>query len=79
VARLAADLVRSGIRPRHLPVLKPAADREAEIIEEVVAPLRGQRNPRILADAETTARELVALSLQLHAALVHTALRLRSW
>lgn len=40
VARLVADLGRFGLEPRHLRAVKAAADREAGLIEQVVAPLR---------------------------------------
>ncbi|MEU6084953.1 MerR family transcriptional regulator [Streptomyces sp. NPDC047108] len=75
VARLVADLGRFGLEPRHLRVMKAAADREADLVEQVVAPLRRHRNPQTRLHAETTARELATLSVRLHAALVESALR----
>ena len=78
IARLMADLARFGLQPRHLRAVKAAADREADMVEKVVAPLRRHQNPRTRAEAESAARELAALSVQLHAALLRTALRLRS-
>ncbi|MEV5511168.1 transcriptional regulator FtsR [Streptomyces orinoci] len=77
VARLVADLGRFGLEPRHLRAIKAAAEREAALIEQVVAPLRRHRNPQTRAHAEATARELAALSVRLHAALVQSALRIR--
>ncbi|MFD9483095.1 MerR family transcriptional regulator [Streptomyces sp. NPDC059991] len=77
VARLVADLGRFGLEPRHLRAMKAAADREAGLIEQVVAPLRLHRNPQTRAHAEATVRELAALSVRLHAALVQTALGVR--
>lgn len=77
VARLVADLGRFGLEPRHLRAVKAAADREAGLVEQVVAPLRRHRNPQTRAHAEATARELAGLSVRLHAALVQTALGLR--
>ncbi|WP_426362825.1 MerR family transcriptional regulator [Streptomyces sp. E-08] len=74
VARLVADLGRFGLEPRHLRAVKAAADREAGLIEQVVAPLRRHRNPQTRAHAEATAQELAAQSVRLHAALVQTAL-----
>ncbi|AXK34435.1 MerR family transcriptional regulator [Streptomyces armeniacus] len=76
VARLLADLGRFGLEARHLRTVKAAADREAGLVEQVVAPLRQHRDPGTRERAETTARELAGLSLRLHAALVRTALRL---
>ncbi|WP_309053376.1 MerR family transcriptional regulator [Streptomyces sp.] len=77
VARLVADLGRFGLEPRHLRGVKAAADREAGLVEQVVAPLRRHRNPQTRAHAEATAKELAALSVRLHAALVQTALGVR--
>ncbi|MDQ0944952.1 MULTISPECIES: MerR family transcriptional regulator [unclassified Streptomyces] len=77
VARLVADLGRFGLEPRHLRAMKAAADREAGLVEQVVAPLRRHRNPQTRAHAEATTKELAALSVRLHAALVQTALGVR--
>ncbi|UGY94803.1 MerR family transcriptional regulator [Streptomyces gobiensis] len=78
VARLIADLGRFGLEPRHLRAVKAAAEREAGLVEQIVAPLRRHRNPKTRAHAEATARELAGLSVRLHAALVRTALRVRA-
>ncbi|MFD7232919.1 MerR family transcriptional regulator [Streptomyces sp. NPDC059881] len=77
VAKLIADLGRFGLEPRHLRAMKAAADREAGLVEQVVAPLRRHRNPQTRAHAEATTKELAALSVRLHAALVQTALGVR--
>ncbi|MET8753663.1 MerR family transcriptional regulator [Streptomyces sp. NPDC004667] len=78
VARLIADLGRFGLEPRHLRAMKAAADREAGLVEQLVAPLRRHRNPQTRAHAEATLKELVGLSVRLHEALVQTALGVRS-
>ncbi|MEU5419451.1 MerR family transcriptional regulator [Streptomyces sp. NPDC001407] len=78
VAKLVTDLGRFGLEPRHLRAMKAAADRQAGLVEQVVAPLRRHRNPQTRAHAEATTRELAALSVRLHAALVQAALRTRS-
>ncbi|GGP47750.1 transcriptional regulator FtsR [Streptomyces abikoensis] len=77
IAKLVADLGRFGLEPRHLRAVKAAAEREAGLVEQVVAPLRRHRNPQTRAHAEATARELAALSVRLHAALVRAALQPR--
>jgi DNA-binding transcriptional MerR regulator len=77
IAKLVADLGRFGLEPRHLRAVKAAAEREAGLVEQVVAPLRRHRNPQTRAHAEATAKELAALSVRLHAALVQTALGVR--
>ncbi|MEW1660544.1 MULTISPECIES: MerR family transcriptional regulator [unclassified Streptomyces] len=77
VAKLVADLGRFGLEPRHLRAVKASAEREAGLVEQVVAPLRRHRNPQTRAHAEATARELATLSVRLHAALLQSALRIR--
>jgi DNA-binding transcriptional MerR regulator len=77
IGRLIADLGRFGLEPRHLRAVKAAADREAGLVEQVVAPLRLHRNPQTRTHAEATARELATLSVRLHAAMVQSALRIR--
>ncbi|MEU8590375.1 MerR family transcriptional regulator [Streptomyces sp. NPDC048664] len=77
VATLVAELGRHGIEPRHLRVMKAAADREAGLVDQVVAPLRLHRNPQTRAHAEARTRELAGLSVKLHTALVQSALGLR--
>ncbi|MFE7777015.1 MerR family transcriptional regulator [Streptomyces sp. NPDC057445] len=77
VAKLVAHMGRFGLEPRHLRAMKAAADREAGLVEQVVAPLRRHRNPQTRAHAEATTKELADLSVRLHAALVQTALGVR--
>ena len=75
VLRAAAGLARFGIEPRHLRPFRTAADREAGLVEQVVAPLRRQRGPEAAGRADETAREVAALCARLHAALVSSALQ----
>ncbi|AOR35546.1 MerR family transcriptional regulator [Streptomyces fodineus] len=77
VASLVTELGRFGIEPRHLRVMKAAADREAGLVDQVVAPLKRHRNPQTRAHAEARTKELAALTVKLHAALVQTALGVR--
>jgi len=77
VATLVAELGRFGIEPRHLRVMKAAADREAGLVDQVVAPLKRHRNPQTRALAEARTKELAALTMKLHASLVKTALGVR--
>ena len=74
VARTAGELAAFGIEPRHLRAFRTAADREAGLVEQVVAPLRRQRDTEAAARAEDTSREVAAACVRLHAALVQTAL-----
>ncbi|MET7303881.1 MerR family transcriptional regulator [Embleya sp. NPDC005575] len=74
VARLVAALGRYGVEPRHLRQTKAAADREAALVEQIVAPLLHRRGARAKAGAEETVRDLLALTSRLHTVLVTTAL-----
>ncbi|WP_328840292.1 MerR family transcriptional regulator [Streptomyces europaeiscabiei] len=77
VATLVVELGRFGIEPRHLRLMRAAADREAGLVDQVVAPLRRHRNPQTRAHAEDRTRELAGLTVKLHAALVQSALGVR--
>ncbi|MFF9278260.1 transcriptional regulator FtsR [Streptomyces griseosporeus] len=77
VASLIAQLGRFGIEPRHLRLMKAAADREAGLVDQVVAPLKRHRNPQTRTLAEARTKELAGLTVKLHAALVQTALGVR--
>jgi DNA-binding transcriptional MerR regulator len=74
VARLVAELGAFGVQARHLRAVKAAAERETSLIEQVVAPLLRQRSPGATERAGQTAREIAALSIRLHAALVEAEL-----
>ncbi|GGK90129.1 MerR family transcriptional regulator [Sphaerisporangium melleum] len=75
VARASGALAGFGLHPRHLRVLKAAAEREAGLVEQAVAPLLRRRAPGAAGRAEETARELSGLLQELHTALVRTGLR----
>ena len=64
-----------GLEPRHLRAYRSAAEREVGLFEQVIAPLARQRGPEAKARAQETVRELAALSVRLHAALVAAGLR----
>jgi DNA-binding transcriptional MerR regulator len=74
VARTVAALAGYGVQARHLRAVRAAAERETSLIEQVVAPTLRQRNPGARQQAAQTAREIAALSLRLHRALVEAAL-----
>jgi DNA-binding transcriptional MerR regulator len=75
VATTVAQMARFGIEPRHLRAFRAAADREVGLIEQVIIPLMRQRNPDARARAAEVVRELAALSVRLHAALVRAGLQ----
>jgi DNA-binding transcriptional MerR regulator len=74
VASAAAVLGRYGVQPRHLRAVRAAVEREISFIEQVVAPTLRQRNPDARAQAGQTAREIAAVTMRLHSALIETAL-----
>ena len=78
IARAVTEMSGFGIEPRHLRSFKSAADREIGLIEQVITPLIRQKSSEAKARAEEVQREIAALSVRLHAALVRGGLhRLR--
>jgi DNA-binding transcriptional MerR regulator len=75
IATAVAEMADYGLEPRHLRSFRTAADREVDLVGQVVGPLLRQRNPQARARAEEVAREMGALSLRLHTALVRVRLR----
>jgi DNA-binding transcriptional MerR regulator len=73
-ARMIAALGRYGVQARHLRVMRASAERETSLIEQVVAPMLQQRSAGSRERAGQVAREIAALSVRLHAALVGAAL-----
>jgi DNA-binding transcriptional MerR regulator len=69
-ARIAAELLRRGLEPRHLRGYRLSAEREADRIDQLVAPLLRQRNPESRRNAAMRADELIALGAQLHRLLL---------
>jgi DNA-binding transcriptional MerR regulator len=72
VLRSAVRLGEYGVQPRHLRVVKAAADREAALVEQAVAPMtrqKGSREPALRA-----AQDLAAHIASLHATLVEDGL-----
>jgi DNA-binding transcriptional MerR regulator len=75
VARAAAGLARHGIEPRHLRVYRTAAEREAALLEQLVAPVLRSRGDEARTRAAEQLQELADLSAQLHGALLEARLR----
>jgi hypothetical protein len=75
VAQIVAELARFGLEGRHLRAFRTAAEREVGLFAQVVGPTSGQRGAEAKARAEEKVRELAALSVRLHAALVQIGLR----
>jgi len=75
VAMAAQEMAAFGLEARHLRAFKTAADRELGLCEQVVAPLRRQRDEAARARAHEVSAQLAAAAVRLHAALVKTGLR----
>ena len=75
VAATVVEMARYGLEPRRLRSYRTSADREIGLFEQVVTPLARQRGPEARARAQETVRELAALSVRLHSALVQAGLR----
>ena len=75
IARAAAGLARHGIEPRHLRVYRSGVEREAGLVEQLVAPVLRARSEEARARAAEKLRELAGLSAQLHTALLEARLR----
>ena len=75
IARAAAGLARHGIEPRHLRVYRSGAEREAGLIEQLVAPVLRARSEEARTRATEKLRDLAGLSAQLHTALLESRLR----
>ncbi|HEY3036424.1 MAG TPA: MerR family transcriptional regulator [Streptosporangiaceae bacterium] len=73
-ARAIVALGGYGVHARNLRVLRASVERETALIEQVVAPILRQRSPGARDRARQTAREIAAIALQLHAALIEAAL-----
>jgi DNA-binding transcriptional MerR regulator len=74
VARAAAALTTYGVEARHLRAVRAAAEREAAMVESLVAPILAQRSRGARELAARTAAEVAEEVLRLHAALVDSAL-----
>ncbi len=75
VATAVAEMAAFGLEPRHLRSFRTAADREVDLVSQVVAPLLRSRDPQARSRAEELAREMGAVALRLHTALVRSRLR----
>jgi DNA-binding transcriptional MerR regulator len=70
-----AGLARHGLEPRHLRVYRSGVEREAGLVEQLVAPVLRARSEEARARATEKLHELAALSAQLHQALLESRLR----
>lgn len=73
VVQHAIELARQGISPRHLRTVRTAAERHADTIDQVVAPLRAQRSGAGRERGAARAQELGELYALLHTELLRQA------
>jgi len=73
VVHAAVRLAQHGIDPRHLRAFRTSADRQLDLIEQVVAPLREQKVNAGTAQAGSLAAEIGELCAQMHTALLRSA------
>ena len=74
VSRAVVALRQYGVQARHLRAVKAAADREASLVEQIVAPVLRQRGAGARDAAARTAWQIADLTLRLHAVLLESAL-----
>ena len=75
VAKLAAELLATGLEARHLRMYRQFAGRESSLIEQLVAPLLRQRNPDSRRAATDQAEHLASVGGELHRVLLGRELR----
>ncbi len=75
VARTAGELAKYGLEPRHLRSIRSAAEREVDLVEQVLTPMLRQRSVDAAGRAEETAAEIARLTTRLHAAFVDAGVR----
>lgn len=75
IAQCAHALAEFGVEPRHLRAFRSAADRQSDLIAQIAGPLdtTGRSGSRDRADE--LAREVAALAITLHTALIKSAVR----
>lgn len=74
VLQTVSAMLAFGIEPRHLRAFKAAADREIGLVQQVITPLAKSKTADGPQRAVEVAREISALSVALHAALVRSGI-----
>jgi DNA-binding transcriptional MerR regulator len=74
IAQVVERLTRYGVEPRHLRSFRVVTDRESGLIEQMATPYSQPRDREGRIRAQETIRELAALFVQLHAALLRADL-----
>jgi len=74
VASTVAELASFGVQARHLRAVRTAAERDVDLIEQVVAPTLRQRSPQAREEAASTAGQIARLLIRLHGAMIEAGL-----
>jgi DNA-binding transcriptional MerR regulator len=75
IVRVCAELARYGVHGRNLRVFKTAADRESQLLQQLLAPSLRSRNPDRRRDALDTLEDLAAIASHLNSLLLVSDLR----
>jgi hypothetical protein len=70
-----SELARYGVHGRNLRVFKTAADRESQLLQQLLAPSLRSRNPERRRDAMETLEDLAAIASHLNSLLLVSDLR----
>lgn len=74
IASVVARLSEFGVEPRHLRGFRVTADRDSGLLDQIATPYTRPRDQEARSRAQETIRELAALFVQLHAALLRAEL-----
>jgi DNA-binding transcriptional MerR regulator len=75
ILRCAKALTEFGVEPRHLRAFRSAADRQSDLIAQIAGPVGRGGKTGARDRADDLAREVAALAITLHTALVKSAVR----
>lgn len=77
IARAARELAENGLHPRHLVMIRTAAEREAHMVRSVATPRSRRHDAAARGEAEDLARDLGEQLIALHSALLRDRLHPR--
>lgn len=75
IVQCAAELADYGVEPRHLRTFRSAVDRETDLIAQIVSPTVKANKAGARDRADDLIREVAALSIALHGAMIKSAVR----
>jgi hypothetical protein len=75
IARCAGALGEYGVEPRHLRAFRSAADRQSDLIAQIAGPVSKAGTAGARDRADDLAREVAAVAITMHTALLKSAVR----